>query len=195
MEEGVAVFNSDDILVGCNARIATLWQFMSGYVSLGVSWQDLVTAALRQGSIPEARGREDAWLERRRQLRGRYSAIQRTPDGHAYKVNERRISGSGIVAVWTDVTELLGEQAAVVPATHPNANLSDRQREVLKLVVLGLPMKAVALRLGISLRTVAFHKYRIMDANGLSSSADLLRFARHQGFLSAAETSEPIPPH
>lgn len=39
------------------------------------------------------------------------------------------------------------------------------------------PMKQAADVLGITTRTVAFHKYRIMAALGIKSSAELVRFA------------------
>jgi DNA-binding NarL/FixJ family response regulator len=40
--------------------------------------------------------------------------------------------------------------------------LTPRQREVLRLLVEGYSMKQAAAELGLTLRTVAFHKYRIM---------------------------------
>ena len=62
-------------------------------------------------------------------------------------------------------------------------HLSPRQREVLALLVNGLPMKAAAYRLAITPRTVAFHKYRAMEVLGLRDNADLMRFALREGLL------------
>lgn len=59
----------------------------------------------------------------------------------------------------------------------PTATLSDREREVLTLLVRGMSMKEAARKLGISPRTVAFHKYKSMEVNGLRNNADLIRFA------------------
>ena len=56
-------------------------------------------------------------------------------------------------------------------------HLTSRQREVLQLLAEGLAMKEVADRLDITPRTVAFHKYTIMDVLGLRTSADLVRYA------------------
>jgi len=53
---------------------------------------------------------------------------------------------------------------------------------VLALLVQGLTMKQVAHELGITPRTVAFHKYRAMEANGLRDNADLMAFALRHGF-------------
>ncbi len=45
-------------------------------------------------------------------------------------------------------------------------------------------MKAVANILDLSPRTIAFHKYRIMDALSLKTNADLVQFAIKHGFVS-----------
>lgn len=55
--------------------------------------------------------------------------------------------------------------------------LTFRQREVLQLLAAGRSMKEVAFALCIKPRTVAYHKYRMMDDFNLSSTAALVRFA------------------
>lgn len=61
------------------------------------------------------------------------------------------------------------------------ARLTTRQREVLQLIAEGHSVKEVAVVLGISARTVEFHKYSMMEALGLKSSAELMRFAVEHG--------------
>jgi DNA-binding NarL/FixJ family response regulator len=65
-----------------------------------------------------------------------------------------------------------------------SAKLTTRQREVLQLLAEGHSMKAVANILDLSPRTIAFHKYRIMEALGLKTNADLVQFAIKHGFVS-----------
>jgi DNA-binding NarL/FixJ family response regulator len=55
--------------------------------------------------------------------------------------------------------------------------LTERQREVLQLLAEGKVMKEIANTLNMTTRTVAFHKYRIMEVLGAKSSADLVKFA------------------
>jgi DNA-binding CsgD family transcriptional regulator len=55
--------------------------------------------------------------------------------------------------------------------------LTDRQKEVLALLVKGHTMREAADILKITQRTVAFHKYRIMERLGVSSNAELIRYA------------------
>ena len=52
-----------------------------------------------------------------------------------------------------------------------------RQREVLQLLAEGRTMKEIAHILAITPRTVAFHKYRMMEDLGIKTSAELVRFA------------------
>ena len=58
--------------------------------------------------------------------------------------------------------------------------LTPRQREVLQLLAEGRSMKEVAAQLQLTTRTIAFHKYRIMEEYGLKTNVDLLRFAMKQ---------------
>ncbi|HET6574372.1 MAG TPA: response regulator transcription factor [Fimbriiglobus sp.] len=62
------------------------------------------------------------------------------------------------------------------PVAKP-AELSLRQREVLQLLAEGHTMKETARLLKITPRTVAFHKYTMMELLGLRSSAELVQFA------------------
>jgi DNA-binding NarL/FixJ family response regulator len=55
--------------------------------------------------------------------------------------------------------------------------LSPRQREVLQLLAEGRTMKEIANILKITARTVAFHKYSMMQALGIKTSAGLIQFA------------------
>jgi DNA-binding NarL/FixJ family response regulator len=65
-------------------------------------------------------------------------------------------------------------------AERKPVELSPRQREVLQLVAEGHTMKEIAGILKITPRTVAFHKYAMMELLGLTSSAELVQFAIKQ---------------
>ena len=55
--------------------------------------------------------------------------------------------------------------------------LTPRQREIVQLVAEGRSMKEVASILNIAPRTVAFHKYRIMEQLHLKTTAELIQYA------------------
>jgi DNA-binding NarL/FixJ family response regulator len=61
--------------------------------------------------------------------------------------------------------------------------LSPREREVLQLLAEGKSMKEVAAVLDISPRTVEFHKYKIMEALGIKTNAELVQYAIRQGLI------------
>jgi DNA-binding NarL/FixJ family response regulator len=61
--------------------------------------------------------------------------------------------------------------------TKKTGELSTRQREVLQLLAEGRPMKEIARILKITPRTVAFHKYSMMETLGIKSTAALVQLA------------------
>ena len=65
----------------------------------------------------------------------------------------------------------------------PAPQMTSRQREVLQLLAEGHSMKDAALILNVRPRTIAFHKYQIMEKFQLGSNADLMQFAIQQGVV------------
>jgi two-component system, NarL family, response regulator NreC len=66
--------------------------------------------------------------------------------------------------------------------------LSEREREVLRLLALGHTNQEIARMLYISVRTAETHRAHIMQKLRLSTRAELVRYALVQGFLDEAET-------
>ena len=66
---------------------------------------------------------------------------------------------------------------------NPVGKLTPRQREILQLLAEGRSAKEIAGTLGISSRTVEFHKYQLMESLHLHSSAELIHFAIKQGIV------------
>jgi DNA-binding NarL/FixJ family response regulator len=63
--------------------------------------------------------------------------------------------------------------------------LTERQREVLQLLAEGKSMKEVAYVLNLTTRTVAFHKYRIMEVLNAKSNAQLVQYAIRNHVIAA----------
>ncbi len=61
--------------------------------------------------------------------------------------------------------------------------LTMRQREILQLLAEGRSMKEVGAILDLTPRTVAFHKYRMMEQLRLKTSAELVQFAVREGVV------------
>jgi DNA-binding NarL/FixJ family response regulator len=64
-------------------------------------------------------------------------------------------------------------------------DLTIRQKEVLQLLAEGYSMKQVARVLNITMRTVAFHKYTMMEHLGVTSSAELISYGIRHNIVSA----------
>ena len=62
------------------------------------------------------------------------------------------------------------------PLSHPK-NLTDREKAILQLFAEGKSAKEVANVLGIAVRTVWYHKYRIMEELGCKNTAELVLYA------------------
>jgi len=75
------------------------------------------------------------------------------------------------------VAEGLVESLQHVDQRTPGDELTPRQREVLQLLAEGKSMKEVASVLNLSPRTVAFHKYRMMEQLKVKSIAELVQYA------------------
>ena len=63
------------------------------------------------------------------------------------------------------------------------AHLTEREREVFNGLAMGKTNKGIALDLGISPRTVEFHKYRVMDLLGVKTNAELVQQAIKLGLI------------
>ena len=68
---------------------------------------------------------------------------------------------------------------------NENERLTDRQCEVLQLLAEGKVMKEVGGILHMTTRTVAYHKYRIMEIIGAKSNAELVKYAIRSHIVAA----------
>ena len=68
--------------------------------------------------------------------------------------------------------------------SRPVTMLTPRQREVLQLIAEGKGTKDIATLLNISVKTVEFHKSRIMEELDLHSTAELTKYAVAEGLVS-----------
>jgi DNA-binding NarL/FixJ family response regulator len=66
-----------------------------------------------------------------------------------------------------------------------SGDLTSRQREVLQLLAEGRVRKEIAEILGVSVKTVEFHKQKITEKLGLHTDAELTAYAIRHGIASA----------
>jgi DNA-binding NarL/FixJ family response regulator len=82
---------------------------------------------------------------------------------------------------------VMSGESLLTPASNEKADPSDRldlterQRQVLRLIALGCSAKDIANQLNISVRTAEFHRAAIMQRLGLHSTAQMTRYALANG--------------
>jgi len=86
--------------------------------------------------------------------------------------------------VTPSIAQRLIEEFIRDPQQERVKELTKRQRQVLQLLAEGHSMKEAATVLNIAVRTIAFHKYRIMEDFGLKTNSDLVRFAMREHLIS-----------
>ena len=79
--------------------------------------------------------------------------------------------------------DLVGSFVQPQEVRRPIYQLTPRQREVLQLLAEGHSMKQAAAILNVSPRTIAFHKYRMMEHLRVQSTAALVHFAVREGLI------------
>jgi len=86
--------------------------------------------------------------------------------------------------VTPSIAQKLIDEFIRAPQQSRAKELTTRQRQVLQLLAEGRSMKEAAVILNIAVRTIAFHKYRIMEDFGLKTNSDLVRFAMREHLIS-----------
>jgi DNA-binding NarL/FixJ family response regulator len=85
--------------------------------------------------------------------------------------------------VTDEVKRRLNDEFIRNPQSVREKTLTARQREVLRVLAEGHTMKEAAELLQVTPRTVAFHKYRIMEEFGLKSNSELVKFALREKII------------
>ena len=83
-------------------------------------------------------------------------------------------------AIASQLVNRLGQRRAT---SLPTAALSEREQEVMRYVAHGYSNKEIATKLDVSVKTIETYRYRASEKLGLSSRAELVRYAIGQGWL------------
>ena len=100
-----------------------------------------------------------------------YEAIQNVVKGNYY------IAKISLEIILKDYLRLLHEEA-----NNTERILSEREKEILRLLAIGKNAKEIAYELRISRSTVDVHRRHIMEKTGCNSMASLVRYAIREGY-------------
>lgn len=88
----------------------------------------------------------------------------------------RKVAGGGAY-ISAEVAEQLALAAMPDAAGPPHTLLSDREFQVFRMIAAGQPVSEIAERLNLSVKTVSTHKANILHKMGMSTPAELVRYA------------------
>lgn len=97
----------------------------------------------------------------------------------------RQVARGGYYVTRLMTVDLVGSHPSHFKNLKCTNHLTIRQEEVLQLLVEGHSMKEVAFMLNVSPRTVAYHKYIMMERLQIKSSAELVHYAINRQVLAA----------
>jgi DNA-binding CsgD family transcriptional regulator len=112
-----------------------------------------------------------------------FAAADADGQGSTWRLEMRDRAGVtvGTLELWP---ERLPGNGGLAAGKSSLETLTRRQREILELVAQGCAVKTIASRLAISVKTVEFHKTRLMRRLGMHGTAELTRFAVATGLIS-----------
>lgn len=124
ISEGFALYDGEDRLVLSNSRYRELLYAGLEEMTPGTTFEQIVRRSAEGGYIKDAEGRVEEWIAERlsRHRNPGETWVQRRRDGRWIMISERRITGGGTVAVYSDITELkqreenLAEKSAALEA-------------------------------------------------------------------------------
>ncbi|MDA0675771.1 MAG: PAS domain S-box protein, partial [Proteobacteria bacterium] len=109
ISEGFKLFDKDDRLVLYNSRFCELYPLLLPHVRLGMTFHDMLNAAIESGQIVDGASRKSDRMARHRSPRGAFEA--QLADGRWVRIAERRTPDGGMVSVRTDITHLRQREA------------------------------------------------------------------------------------
>ena len=98
----------------------------------------------------------------------------------------RAVQRGGLVLdpeIARDVMSEQGKEASPDQVEDPYETLTDREKQVLKLVAEGGSNKEIAETLGISVKTAMAHREHLMEKLGVHSRTELIKFALRRGVI------------
>ncbi len=125
--EGFSLYDQDDRLVLFNSKYSDML-YPDGNIRLeaGMTFEEIVRQVAELGYVRQAHGRVDDWVRERLALRQKLGRphVQEREDGRWILVSEHRTSDGGIVAVYSDITELKRREEELAEKTNALERLS-----------------------------------------------------------------------
>ncbi len=124
LDIGLLLFDADGRLQRWSGDFARIDPELAGGLQVGRRFEDLLRRVVAQGGVPQAAGREEAWIAERlaRHQQGGIEFLRQHAGGRWRRITERRLADGSLLSYSTDVTELVEVQRA---AERAAARLAD----------------------------------------------------------------------
>jgi len=174
MPDGLVFYDSDDRLVVWNRRFVEINAGPTGLLVPGATFEELIRASVAMGVVPEAIGKEEAWIAERLASRKRTGSTveQQTADGRWLRIDDRRSTDGGIVSVFVDVTDLKRAEAEMAEARDAAEAANQAKSDFLANMSheIRTPMNGIIGMNGLLLQTrLDAHQRQFADAVRLSA--------------------------
>jgi len=109
LDIGLVVYDAEDRMVLWNRDFARLYGPLASELRAGMRFDELVRLVVMRGLVPEAVGREEAWLADRlaRHRQPQAEVLRVLPGDRWRRITERRLADGRTVSYSIDVTELV----------------------------------------------------------------------------------------
>jgi adenylate cyclase len=120
ISEGFSLYDANDRLVVCNTRYKEMFSYGDDQVAPGTPFSTVVGWAVDHGLIEDAKGDGRTWLAERLAAHQKPAEphLQHRSDGRWVRVSERLTATAGVVATYTDITELKQREAELADLVH-----------------------------------------------------------------------------
>jgi adenylate cyclase len=113
ISEGLSLYDANDKLIVCNKRYKDLFASYADVMLPGMSFESIARTAVERGHVLDAEQDRESWLKDRlaRHRASNATQVQHLSDGRWFRVSERKTANGGVVATYTDITELKQHEA------------------------------------------------------------------------------------
>lgn len=112
-ENGFVLYDADDRLMMWNSAYVRIHASTADLITAGQRFETILHAAVARRSVPEALGRESAWLEERLAAHRAARSVhqQQASDGRWIRIQETRLADGGYLGIHIDVSDTVRREA------------------------------------------------------------------------------------
>jgi diguanylate cyclase (GGDEF)-like protein len=134
MGGGVVLWDAQSRLVLCNQDFRASYGLPAHELVVGRSFESLVRRAVELGLVPDARGREPAWIAERLALHAQPAGpmVRQTADGRWRRIIEDRFADGSVLSCSFDITEQIEKQTELAAARGEAERASTRLTDAIE---------------------------------------------------------------